>query len=93
MPNPTNIELDQPVQLINTVSKPPARRCSQCGHPYYRVNAASLWTIRTPGKRLGWHKEIVKVCLKCMTKKQAEQVIRIADIQFSDKEVIRQAKR
>ena len=75
--------------LINTISRPPAHRCSQCGKPYYRRNMMEAWTIRNPGKRIGWHKDIVKVCLACMDQRQAQGIIEIADVQFSRKEVVR----
>lgn len=76
-------------QYINTVSKPPSRKCSGCGNPYYRVNTSQQWTGRNPGKRLGWHKDIVRFCTKCLSPEESKRIIAIADVQFTQKQVIR----
>ena len=78
--------------FINTVSAPPKKQCSQCGKPYYRRNLIEVWTGRNPGKRLGWGKEIAKVCLNCQDVQESARIIGIADVQFAVKTVVRKKK-
>lgn len=75
--------------FINTVSKPLSRRCSSCGNSYFRRNRIEVWTGRNPGKRLGWHKDIASVCLKCQDVEESSRIIGIADVQFKKNEVAR----
>jgi len=67
---------------INTVRKPLSRKCSQCGGKYFRRNLTEMWTMRNPGKRFGWHKEIGKICLGCMGVPESNRITAIADIQY-----------
>lgn len=71
---------------LNTTRGPLFKRCSQCGKPYSRRNATEIWTTRNEGHRYGWHKDIARVCLKCMTVSESEKIIGIADVQFSKME-------
>lgn len=79
--------------FINTISKPPARSCSRCGEGYFRRNRMEVWTGWAPGKRLGWHKDIVAICLKCQDLKESMELIEIADIRYSKKEIARPKKK
>lgn len=83
------IKTEYPSAFINTVSKPLKRRCSRCGEHYYRVNKLEQWTGRSPGKRLGWHKDIARVCTNCQGIKESLDLMEIADVQFSKKAVVR----
>lgn len=56
------------------------RYCTQCGAVYLRVNVVDVWTIRAPGKRLGWIKEKTKLCNACCTLKQAAKMMLAADL-------------
>ncbi len=67
---------------INTLRRPLKRKCSQCGMPYFRRNLMEQWTGRNVGRRFGWHKDIAKVCLSCMTLEESKRIIGIADVQF-----------
>lgn len=67
---------------INTVRRPPPRKCSQCGGKYFRRNLMEQWTGRNEGKRYGWHKDIAKVCVSCMSEHESRRIIGIADVQF-----------
>lgn len=67
---------------INTIRKPLSHKCSQCGKGYFRRNLTEMWTMRNPGKRFGWHKEIGKICLQCMDVPESNRITAIADIQY-----------
>lgn len=41
------------------------------------------WTGRNDGHRYGWHKDIAKVCTKCMDENESKRIMAIADVQFS----------
>lgn len=84
----TTESIDKLVE-INTVRKPPKRRCSQCGGPYFRRNLMEQWTGRNEGHRYGWHKDIAKVCTKCMDENESKRVIAIADVRFGKIEKIK----
>ena len=56
------------------------RRCSGCGKVYHRVNTIDVWTMRMPGRRLGWIKMKVKLCNACCSQKQAERMMAVAQI-------------
>ena len=68
---------------VNTVRKPLSRKCSQCGRGYFRRNLMEQWTGRNDGHRYGWHKDIAKVCTKCMDENESKRIMAIADVQFS----------
>lgn len=75
----TDVEKDL---KINTIRKPLPRKCSQCGGKYFRRNLMEQWTGRNIGKRYGWHKDIAKVCIACMSEYESKKIIGMADVQF-----------
>lgn len=75
--------------FINTITKPPKRRCSRCNSKYYRVNSVEQWTGRNMGKRLGWHKDRAKICLNCQDVRESIQMMELADVKFYKKSVVR----
>jgi hypothetical protein len=76
-------------KFINTISKPPARKCSSCGHGYYRVNTVEVWDARTPGKRLGWHKTRAKICTRCQDQKESKRILGYVSIEHNKMVVVR----
>lgn len=80
--NLTVTKVEQDLRL-NTVRGPRSKRCSSCGKPYLRRNAMEVWTIQNAGHRYGWHKDIARVCTKCMSESEGERIMGIADVQFS----------
>lgn len=76
-------------KFINTITKTPARRCGRCNNGYYRVNKIEQWTGRTPGKRLGWHKEKLSICTNCQDSRESIRLVEMADVQYSKTTVIR----
>lgn len=66
----------------NTLRRPLPRKCSQCGRKYFRRNMMEQWTGRNDGRRYGWHKDVAKVCLSCMSEAESRRIIGIADVQF-----------
>ena len=60
------------------------RRCSICGKTYHRRNLQEVWDVRNPGRRIGWHKEVIKTCMNCLSKQQALRIISIAIVKKDD---------
>lgn len=56
-------------------SKPRRKVCSRCGSNYFRRNLLVGWTQQNPGKRLGWQREELRICLACMPQKTTQQFI------------------
>lgn len=57
--------------------------CDRCHNPYYRRNLTEAWTLRNPGHTKGWGKEILRVCTKCMSEKEAKRVVNIVGVSLS----------
>jgi len=49
--------------------------CTSCGKRYFRSNRLRIWTVRAPGKRIGWVKEDVKLCNACMDTQTMSKVL------------------
>ncbi len=64
------------------------RRCSGCGKVYHRVNTIDVWTLRMPGKRLGWIKQKVKLCNSCCSQKQAERMMTVAHVPIQQRTIV-----
>lgn len=59
------------------------RTCSVCGKKYFRRNLFEGWVSQNPGKRVGWQKETLKVCLDCMNASQSRAtLLRVAKVRF-----------
>lgn len=65
---------------INTISKPPKRKCSDCGRTYYRVNKVHVWTGRNIGHRYGWHRDTANVCIKCMDPQSSTKILGLTHV-------------
>lgn len=75
--------------ISNRFVLPQTRKCSVCGKKYFRRNTMEQWTGRNPGRRYGWCKEIVKVCLECQTMSDSSKAIGLVSVQFKKTEVRR----
>jgi len=69
------------------------RACSNCGRWYHRRNRIGCWTTRSPGKRLGWTFEEVKICMACMNVKNSERVLFLASVRMVPKVEVQPKKR
>ena len=56
------------------------RKCDRCGDAYFRRNLIEAWTIRSAGHRRGWHKEVAKVCVKCMSVSESRRIFSIVGV-------------
>lgn len=54
------------------------RRCNICGKWYLRRNLTEQWVERNPGKKEGWKKQIMKVCLHCQSKQISQRIMVMA---------------
>lgn len=73
-----------------TITKPvplhrQTRICTNCGDPYHRRNLVEGWTVRNPGHRKGWHKQIEKLCLNCVSVSKMHRILDIAEASFEKK--------
>jgi hypothetical protein len=57
------------------IRKKPSKVCDLCGKNYFRRNLIEGWTKQNPGKRAGWWKEKLRVCLLCMPQSAATRMI------------------
>ena len=58
----------------------PSRRCDNCGRSYLRRNLTEAWTVRNPGHRGGWMKQIQKICMNCQTITASKRVMLVASV-------------
>lgn len=58
------------------------RTCHQCGQWYWRVNRIAVWAHQGSTGRVGWFKIIQSICTKCMGQREAQRVLKTADIRF-----------
>jgi len=54
------------------------RFCTVCDKVYHRRNLVETWVQRNPGHNSGWLKKIVKICVYCMSAKQAQRILNVA---------------
>lgn len=67
----------------------PRSRCFRCGEPYYRRNFFEAWITRNPGKRDGWAKTKIRVCLDCMDIPSTRQALAKMTLIISDIDAMR----
>lgn len=53
------------------------RKCDRCSRIYHRRNVVEAWTKQNPGSRLGWAKQIERICLHCQNAKNAQEIVRV----------------
>jgi len=59
------------------------KECEKCGHPYYRRSKLEVWTGQNPGKRAGWRKEELRICIACMPQMAAQRLLVRMDIRIT----------
>lgn len=57
-------------------------QCDKCHKRYHRVNKMRVWPTRNPGRRHGWDVEEIYLCTECMDTRQAQHVIRVAQVKL-----------
>lgn len=56
------------------------RQCETCGAPYLRRNMVEIWVVRNEGHRDGWHKRLVRQCLRCQPTTLSLQLLRVMHV-------------
>ena len=57
-----------------------SHRCDGCGQRYFRRDAIEVWDTRAPGRRLGWHKTRIKLCMVCSQQKTSMRILSIVAV-------------
>lgn len=58
------------------------RECMRCGKTYHRRDQIEVWATRNPGHRIGWSKQIIKVCLRCAPVAQSRRLLMLVSVRL-----------
>ena len=61
------------------------RTCDICREPYFRRNLVEGWDKQNPGRRAGWNKTQIRICTKCMSAQQADNMLTVASVKLVGK--------
>lgn len=55
----------------------PQRQCDRCGKVYHRCHRIRLWTTTNFGHRDGWGKLEQKICCRCMSGAESQDLAHV----------------